>query len=83
MGFGASYRRLLWSAGELVTVSSMAAVRVKPYWWIKIVVLLLALVGVLWLIQSLKQQGPATLDLPTIPAKVQFENPPPTPPEPK
>jgi len=56
--------------------------KVQPYWWIKAVVLVLAFVGVLWMIQSLRQE-PIRVDLPTVPAKVQFERTPPTPPPPK
>jgi hypothetical protein len=56
--------------------------KVQPYWWIKAVVLVLALVGVIWMIQSLRQE-PIRLDMPEVPAKVHFEKAPPTPPPPK
>jgi len=56
---------------------------VKPYWWIKAIFLVLALVGVIWMMQSLREPSPAQLDLPSIPAKIQFERNPPTPPPPK
>jgi hypothetical protein len=57
--------------------------RVKPYWWIKAVIMVLALVGVLWMIQSLREGPPSALELPTVPAKVHFHPAPPTPPPPK
>jgi hypothetical protein len=57
--------------------------KVKPYWWMKVVVMILALVGVLWMMQSLREGPPAIMEPPTIPAKVHFDSPPPTPPLPK
>ncbi|MGZ5279678.1 MAG: hypothetical protein ACXWC9_07045 [Pseudobdellovibrionaceae bacterium] len=45
--------------------------------------LVLALVGVVWIMQSLRETTPTQMDLPSIPAKIQFERDPPTPPPPK